>query len=85
MIGNDLHERVGNAGVIDVVRAVSAAASIETPAVVDFTNAQHLSVRAPTRLGVGDPLAGVLGNLATLFEGKGGEAAFAVYRRRLDC
>ena len=85
MIGNDLHEGVGDAGVIDVMRAVPAAASIETPTVVDLANAQHLSVRSTTRFGVGNLLAGILGDLVTLFERDGCEAAFAVYRGRLDC
>ena len=70
---------------IDVMGAVPPSASIQTPAVVDLTDAQHLSVRATTRFRVGDLLTGVLGNLVTLFKRKGGEAAFAVYRRRLDC
>ena len=85
VIVDDLHERVGDARVIDVMRAVSAATSIQTPAIVDFTDAQHLSMRATAGFGVGDLLAGVLRNLVAFFESDGGEAALAVYRRRLDC
>ena len=85
MVVDDLHERVWHARVIDVVRAVPTATSVKTPAIVDFADAQHLSMCATTRFGVGDLLAGVLRNLVTFFERDGGEAAFTVYRRRLDC
>jgi hypothetical protein len=39
---------------------------------------------SPTRFGVGDFLARVLGDLVLLLERNGGKAAFAVYTRRLD-
>lgn len=85
VVANDLHERVWDARVIDVVRAVSAAASVETEATVDFTDAQHLSMRTTARFGVCDLLAGVFRDLASTFERYGGEAAFTVNGRRLDC
>ena len=66
------------------MRAVAAATSVETPAVVDLTNAQHLSMRAATSFGVRDLLARVLCDLVSFFEWDGGEAASTVYRRRLD-
>jgi hypothetical protein len=40
---------------------------------------------AATRFSVCDLLAGVFRDLASLLERYGGEAAFAVYERRLDC
>lgn len=70
---------------VDVVRAVTAAAAVETPAIIDFTDAQHLSMRTSTRFGVRDLLSRVLRDLLTLLESDGGEAAFTVYRGRLDC
>lgn len=85
VIVDDLHERVGDAGVIDVVRTVSTAATVETPTMVDFADAQHLSMCTTTCFGVGDLLACVLRDLVTLLERDGGKAAFTVYRRRLDC
>lgn len=85
VVVDDLHEGVRNARVVDVMRAIPAAASVKTPPIIDFTNAQHLSMRSSTRFGVGDLLAGVLRNLVTFFKGDGGEATFTVYRRRLDC
>ncbi len=85
VIANDLHEGVWNARVVDVMRAIPAAAAVKTPLTVDFTNAEHLSMRSSTRFGVRDLLAGVFRNLVAFFKSDGGEAAFAVYRRRLDC
>lgn len=84
VIANDLHERVRHTRVVDVMRAITAAAAVKTPPTVDFTNAEHLSMRSSTRFGVRDLLPGVLRNLATFLKSDGGKAAFAVYRRRLD-
>jgi hypothetical protein len=52
---------------------------------VDLTDPQHLAMRSAPRLGVGDLLACVFSDLASSFEREGGEAAFPMYRRRLDC
>lgn len=41
-------------------------------------------MRSAARFGVRDFLAGVLGDLVSLFERYGSEAAFAVNERRLD-
>ena len=84
VIADDLHECVWDARVVDVMRAVTSAASIEAPATVDFADAQHFAMRTTACFAVGNLLAGVLGNLVSSFEREGGEAAFAVYRRRLD-
>ena len=48
----NLHEGVGHARVIDVVGTVSAATSVKTPATIDFTDAQHLSMRPAPGFGV---------------------------------
>ena len=79
------HEAVRLARVIDVVRAVSAPAAVKAPATVDFTNPQHPSMSTSSRFGVGNLLAGILGDLVFLFKGQSGEAPFAVNGRRLDC
>lgn len=60
---------------VNVVRAVSAAASIQTPALVDRTDPQLPPPRPAIRLGVGDLLAGVLGNLPSPLEVGYGKAA----------
>ena len=67
------------------MRAVTAATTIKTPPVIDLADAQHLSMSSTTCFRVRDLLAGVLGNLMSFFEWDGGEAAFTVNRRRLDC
>ena len=85
MVIKDLHERVRPAGVIDVMRAISTAASVETPTAVDFTDAKHLSMCSAASFGVCNLLAGVLRDLVPFFKRNGRKAAFAVYRRRLDC
>ncbi len=69
---------------VDVMRTIPAAAAVKTPTTIDFTNAEHLSMRSPARFGVRDLLSCVLRNLVAFFKSDGGEAAFAVYRRRLD-
>ena len=69
---------------VDVMRSVSAATPIETPAAIHLANSQHRAMRSPTRFGVGNFLARVLGDLVLLLERNGGKAAFAVYTRRLD-
>ena len=70
---------------VDVMRAVAAAAPVETPAIVDLTNPKHSSMSAATRFGIRDLFAGVFGDLVSLLERRGGKAAIAVNRRWLDC
>jgi len=70
---------------VDVMRAIAAATAVQTPAIVNFTNPQHLSMSAATCFRVCDLLAGVFGDLVSFLEGYSGEAASAVYERRLDC
>lgn len=84
MIVQDLHERVGTARVIYVMSAVATATPVQAPAVVDLTNSQHPAMGSAPRFRIRDLLAGVLGDLVSLFERYGGETAFAVYTRRLD-
>src|SRR5690349_384987 len=52
VVVQDLHERVGAARVIDVMRAVAAAAAVETPATIHFTNPEHAAMRSASRFGV---------------------------------
>jgi hypothetical protein len=80
VIVEDLHERGGRACVIDVVSAVAAAAAVETPATIHFTDPQHLAMRAPPSFGVCDLLARVLRDLVPALEWNRGKAAFAVNR-----
>ena len=68
-----------------VVGAVTAATAVQTPTIVYLTDPQHLSMCSPACLGVCDLLAGIFRDLVSFLEGNGGEAAFAVYQRRLDC
>ena len=62
------HVRVGFARMIDVVRAVAAATTVKTPALVDGADAQATASAAPISFRVGNALAGVLRNLFTCFE-----------------
>ena len=81
----DLHEGIRTAGVVDVVSAVSAAAAVEAPTIIDLTNPERPPMSTPARFSVGDLLAGVLRDLVSSFKRNGGEAAFTVNGRRLDC
>lgn len=48
----DLHECIWLARVIDIVGAVSAAAPVQTPTIIDGANTQCLSMRSSVRFGV---------------------------------
>ena len=80
----NFHECVRFAGVIDIVSAVAAAASVQTPAVIHFTDSEHLAVRTPASFSVCDLLSSVFRDLVSSFERHSGEAASAVDRRRFD-
>ena len=84
VIVEDLHEGVRRTGMVDVVSAVSAAASIKAPAIVDFTNTEHWPVSPAPGFGVRDLLTGIFSDFVSFFERDRGEAAPAVYRGRLD-
>lgn len=57
------HVGVGFAGMIDVVRAVAAAAAVKAPALVDGADAQATASTPSISFSVGNPLSGVLRNL----------------------
>ena len=59
------HVRVGFAGMIDVVRAVAASATVKAPALVDGADAQATASAAPISFRIRNALAGVLRNLFT--------------------
>jgi hypothetical protein len=84
VVVEDLHECVRRARVIYVVSPISSATSIQTPAIIDFTDTQHLSMCSATGLSVRDLFACVLGDLVSLFKRYGREAALTVYRREPD-
>ena len=60
------------------MRAIAAAAAVQTPAIINCANAQFGSVRAALRFEIGNAFAGVLGNLAPAAETNCREATFAV-------
>jgi len=62
------------------MRAIAAATAVQTPAIINLTNPQHLSMSAATCFGVCDLLAGIFRDLVSFFERYGGEAASAVYK-----
>ena len=65
---------------INVVSAVAAAAAIETPATIHFTDPQGLPMRTAASFRVCDLLARVLRDLVPALEWHCGKAAFAVNR-----
>src|SRR5438309_1381937 len=76
------HVSIRPAAMIDVVSAVAAARSVQTPAAVDVTDAQDAAfARALLRFQIRNSFPGVFGNLLASLEMNIGEAAFAVYGR----
>ena len=70
---------------VDVVSAISAAASVKAPTTIDLADSEHPPVSASPCFGVRDLLPRVLGDLVSLFKRNSREAASAVYQRRLNC
>ena len=62
------HVRVGFAGMIDVVRAVAAATTVKTPALVDGADAQATASAAPISFSIRNAFAGVLRYLFARFK-----------------
>ena len=52
VVVKNLHEGIRTARMVDIVSAISAAASVETPAIIDFTDSQHFAVSSSPRFGV---------------------------------
>jgi len=76
---DDLAVAVGFTGMVDELRAVAAAAPVNRPIRVDAADVDAPFVLQTARDFVaGNSFAGVLGYLAPLFEGDGGETAQAV-------
>ena len=79
MTVNGLHVGVGLARVIDVVRAVAAAAAVQTPAAIDIADAQDAPLAGPSsRFEIWYSLACVLGYLLAATKMNSCETAFAV-------
>ena len=54
---DNLHEGVGLAGVVDVMRPITAAAAVEAPAIIDCADAQSFAAGSAICLGVCNLLA----------------------------
>ncbi len=78
VIVENLHKGIRLAGVINVMRAISAAAAIQTPTIVDRTDPECLSFCSAVGFCVRDLLARVFGNFSPAGERLGCETAFAV-------
>jgi hypothetical protein len=79
-----LQKAVRPARVVDVVRAVAAARAVDAPPVVEPADAQDSTAPSPFGFGVGDSLAGVLGDLLPPREARGRKAAATVDRGSRD-
>ena len=69
---------------VDVMRAIAAAASIETPAIVNRTDAQLAPIRPAVRLSILDFLARIFRYLSSAFEERGGKTTSAFNSGFLD-
>lgn len=56
----NLHEGAGFAAMINVMRAITAAAAVKTPAIIDGADAQPAPTRPAISFGVSDFFASVL-------------------------
>ena len=68
MAVEDLHVGVGLAGVIDVMRAIAATTPIQTPSVIDCTDAQFSAPGPTIRLSLRYALASVLRYFSSALE-----------------
>ena len=76
---NGLHVRVRLARVIDVMRAVAAAAAVQTPAAIDVADAQDAPIAGSfSRFEIRYSLADVFSDLLAVTEMNSCETAFAV-------
>lgn len=82
---DDFAVTVGLTGMVDVLRAVSAPASVERPVIINaaYVNASFI-FQAARDFAAGNLFASVFGDFAPLFEGDGGETAFAINPGRPD-
>ncbi|MDT5060004.1 MAG: hypothetical protein QOH63_463 [Acidobacteriota bacterium] len=80
----NLHEAVGFARVIDVVRAVAPATPVQTPPVIYGADAKHATIRPAIRFRIGDSLARIVGDFFAAREANRGKASFAVDTRFSD-
>lgn len=80
----NLHEAVGFARVIDVVRAVAPATPVQTPPVIYGADAKHAAIRPAIRFCIGDSLARIVGDFFAAREANRGKASFAVDARFSD-
>ena len=78
-------ECVWPAGVVYVMSAVPAAAAVETPALIDATDAEDAAMRPAFGFFVWNSLARVLGDFAPALERDSRKTAFAVDHRFRDC
>ena len=77
MAVENLHEGVGLAGMIDVMRAVATTTTIQAPAIIDCADAQFSPLGSAIGLGLRYSLSCVLRNLSSPLEVSNGKASFA--------
>ena len=77
MAVENLHEGIGFAGMIDVMRAVATPTTIQAPAIIDCTNAQFSPLGSAIGLGFRYPLACVFRYFSSPLEVSNGKASFA--------
>jgi hypothetical protein len=82
---DDFAVTVRFAGMIDELRAVADAVSVNRPVKINAAYIKASFILQPSRdFMARDPFACVFSDLAPLFEGNGGEAAQAIDPRRFD-
>jgi len=84
MAVENLHEGIGLAGMIDVMRTVATTTTIQAPAIIDCTDAQLSPRSSAIGLSLCYSLAGVLCHFSSAFEVSNCKASFTFNGRLPD-
>src|SRR4030095_3830778 len=76
----NLHECVGLARMINVVRSISSPASVHAPTIIDGADSKGLPMRSSIGFSVGDFLSGVFRDLSAGCKRFSSKASFAMNR-----
>ena len=80
----NLHERVGLARMIDVVRSIPSSTSVQAPTIIDGADSQRPPMRSSIGFSVRNFFSRVLGDLSVGCKRFSGKASFAMNRGSFD-
>jgi hypothetical protein len=80
----NLHECVGLARMIDVVRSIPSSTSVQAPTIIDCADSKRLPMRSSIGFRVRNFFSGVFGDLSAGCKRFSGKASFAMDRGSFD-